>query len=248
MCGRYSIVADLFQLQTFFSIDEAEPWPAVPSHPEWKARWNGAPTQTFPVIVAGKSAGPGQAVARKLRWMRWGLIPGWAKDEDAIALGSRMINARVESVTEKPSFKRAVASRRCVVPMSSFFEWHVDDQGVKSPHRIHARGGELLAAAGIWEEWKRHGSNPELPERLTTFSMLTRDANEFMKGIHHRMPVLLDPAKIHEWLDSSGRSAVEVVGRLPLAEQGVPELAEDRVSKLVNSPRNDIPEIWKPEE
>jgi putative SOS response-associated peptidase YedK len=180
--------------------------------------------------------------------MRWGLIPVWAKDDEAIGLGSRMINARVESVAEKPSFKRAVAARRCIVPMSSFFEWHTDDQGVKSPYRIYAREGEFLAAAGIWEEWKRHGTAPKIPERLTTFSMLTRDANSFMSGIHHRMPVLLEPKKVDHWLDPSIHDGGAAVHVLPLGAAGVPALQADRVSRLVNSPKNDIPQIWKPED
>jgi putative SOS response-associated peptidase YedK len=243
MCGRYSIVSDLFQLQTFFSIDEIEPYPSTPVRPEWQGRWNGAPTQIFPVIVAEGNEGRARKV---LKWMRWGLIPAWVKDDEAMSIGSRMINARFESVAEKPSFKRAVAHRRCLVPMNSFFEWHTDAQGEKFPYRIFSKEDPFLAVAGIWEEWKRHGKDEKLPEHLTTFSLLTQDANPFVSQIHHRMPILLDSKHQMNWLNPSVQNGTTAVSELEVFRYRTPELAADRVSRLVNSPKNDRPEIWKP--
>jgi len=244
MCGRYSIVADLFQLQTFFSLDEVEPWPTQPGRPEWQSRWNGAPTQTFPVIVAVPASGGG--IKKVLRWMRWGLVPSWVKDEEALSIGSRMINARIESVTEKPSFRKAVALRRCVIPMSSFFEWHTDPEGTKEPFRIYSKAVPFLSVAGIFEEWKRHGASDSVPERMTTFSLLTCDANAFMERIHHRMPVVLEAEQQRRWLDPSVRTGSAALESLAGFRGEHPDWTSDRVSRLVNSPRNDRAEIWTP--
>jgi putative SOS response-associated peptidase YedK len=158
-----------------------------------------------------------------------------------------MINARIESVAEKPSFRKAVAMRRCVVPMSSFFEWHTDEQGNKDPFRIYSKSVQFLAGAGIWEEWHRHSSASEkVPERLVTFSLLTCDANEFMSKIHHRMPVLLDERQQSSWLNPAIQSGGKVLEAVAPVRGAHIDWASDRVSKLVNSPKNDRPEIWSP--
>ena len=143
-----------------------------------------------------------------------------------------MINARIESVAEKPSFRKAVTQRRCLVPMSSFFEWHTDEAGNKDPYRIYSKAAPFMVGAGIWEDWKRHGVSDSGPEQLTTFSLLTCDANPFMQKIHHRMPVVLEPEQQRNWLNPLIRTGTEAI-------QSLGNFQHDH-------PKNDRSEIWNP--
>ena len=175
MCGRYSIINDLFQIRTFFSIDEVGmPADSEPGF-EWKPHYNAAPSQQLPVVVA-----EGDRSHRKLQFMKWGLVPVWAKPEDVKSVGSKMINARSETIAEKPSFKNAFVRRRCLVPVNSFYEWKPEGgtgkSAVKTPYRIFLKDQPLFAFAGIFEEWKFRGPSvpPDgVPARLQTFSVLT---------------------------------------------------------------------------
>jgi putative SOS response-associated peptidase YedK len=154
--------------------------------PLFDARYNIAPTQPVAVVRA-TSAG------RELAWLRWGLIPSWATDP---AIGNKLINARAETVSEKPSFRSAFKQRRCLIPASGFYEWQKVSAGRKQPHFIRPRDGGLFSFAGLWERW-----NDPQGEMIETFTILTTGANDVMRPLHERMPVIIDPAADALWLD-----------------------------------------------
>jgi len=216
MCGRYSLIVDASVLAGVFEIEPPQ---------NFKPRFNIAPTQTVPIVRAGREA------PREWAEVRWGLVPSWAKDPK---IGARMINAREETVAEKPSFRSAVKNRRCLVPADGFYEW-VATGGGKRPHFIHFADGRPFAFAGLWERWDRGGDQP-----LDTCTIITTTPNDLVAGLHDRMPVILPPEVFTEWLDPH-----------PLAENRlhdllVPHPAEDMeaipVSTFVNKPANDDPE------
>lgn len=226
MCGRFA----------FFSPAEAViaafgPAPAQSFTP----RYNIAPTQDTQVLLNDESG------TRIWASLRWGLVPSWAKDP---TVGNRMINARAETIAEKPAYRAAFKRRRCLIPASGFFEWQKVAEGAKTPWYISRKDGLPLAMAGIWEHRKRQaGEDDALPAELFTFSILTTAANEFMRPLHHRMPVLLNAKYFSAWLDSDhdASQSQEV-----LAANTAAELQAWPVSRAVNSPRNDRPEIVNP--
>ncbi len=165
--------------------------------------------------------------------MKWGLVPHWAKDA---SMGSRMINARAEMVAEKPSFRDGFKSKRCLIPCDGFYEW-VAGEGGKTPHYIKMKGGELFAFAGIWSEWLR-GETP-----LQTYSIITTEANEHLQSIHHRMPVILQPDQYSAWMQASASKADLLSLMKPFREDSLEYFP---VSKLVNSPKNDLPDCIVP--
>ncbi|MEO8144022.1 MAG: SOS response-associated peptidase [Betaproteobacteria bacterium] len=156
--------------------------------------------------------------------VRWGLVPRWAKDP---AIGARMNNARAETVAEKPSFREAYRKRRCLIPANGFYEWKTED-GRKQPYYIHPASGELLAFAGLWEQWNE----------LQTCAVITTEANEKMSAVHERMPVILTPAESARWLEGA---------EIPL--RACPDNVIDirRVSRAVNNARNDTPGLTEEE-
>jgi len=156
--------------------------------------------------------------------MRWGLIPSWAKDP---ALGNKLINARAETVHEKPSFRSSFRKRRCLVPAAGLYEWQVRDKG-KVPQCIQLRTGGLFAFAGLWSEWD---SGKEI---LQTFTIITTAANRELESIHQRMPVILMPQNYDGWLATSPQDPKNLLKPL---EEGLLEHYE--ISKTVNSPKND---------
>jgi putative SOS response-associated peptidase YedK len=189
-----------------------------------KPRFNIAPTQEVPVIrrrEQGREAAP----------LKWGLVPSWAKDEK---VGARMINARGETVSEKPSFRSAVKTRRCLVPASGFYEWVKTEDG-KQPHFIHFADARTFAFAGLWERWHQRGGGP-----LDTFTIITTSPNPLIAELHDRMPVILPSAAWREWLEPAPLETDRLEQLL------VPHPAENMeaypVSRHVNSPRNDDPE------
>ena len=216
MCGRFALIVDASVLADVFDVDPPR---------ELQPRFNIAPTQTIPVIRAGKE------FARECSMVRWGLVPSWAKDEK---MGARMINARGETVAEKPSFRSAVKSRRCLIPADGFYEWVRTDEG-KQPHFIHFSDAKPFAFAGLWERWSKGGSKP-----LDTCTIITTSPNELIADLHDRMPVILPRALYEEWLDPTPMSAKR------LQEVLVPHPAEGMeaypVSTFVNKPANDGPE------
>ena len=191
---------------------------------ELQPRYNIAPTQDVIVV---------RAVADGLQVdsLRWGLVPFWAKDP---AIGNRMINARAETVAEKPSFRQALRRRRCVVPADGFFEWQKTADG-KQPWYISAADSRLLAFAGLWEEWRDADA-----ATLQTFTIITTVADAFMQTLHHRMPVMFDRAGVEQWLNPAAAPAdIDCL----LQSATAPELRAWPVSPAVNTPLNDRPEL-----
>jgi len=191
--------------------------------PPFTPRFNIAPSQPVPVVRLV----PGQTEPRReLVWLRWGLIPGWAQDA---AIGNRMINARAESVAQKPAFRAALRRRRCLLAADGFYEWQRTGRR-KQPHFIRMRDDRPLAFAGLWESW-------EGPDQVVeSCTILTTDANELMRPIHDRMPVILAPAAYEPWLDPTVQEPQQLAPLL------VPYPSEPMtaypVSTLVNSPTN----------
>jgi putative SOS response-associated peptidase YedK len=160
--------------------------------------------------------------------MRWGLVPAWSKDA---AIGSRLINARAETVAEKPSFRSAYKSRRCLIPADGFYEWLKPESGPKQPYRITLAGGAPFAMAGLWERWEKAPDGTA----LETCTIITTAANEFVRPIHHRMPLILG-ATVHDaWLDAA--TPPDILSALPNPYDGA--LEAHAVSTRVNNPRND---------
>ncbi|MSX32297.1 MAG: hypothetical protein F2782_02220 [Actinobacteria bacterium] len=173
--------------------------------------------------------------------LRWGLVPRWAKDK---AIGDRLINARSETVKEKPSFKSAYASRRCIIPVDGFYEWRaIDGQRSKQPVFIHANTGQPIAVAGIWESWRDPTDNSEASAPLRTCAILTTEANSTIEPIHNRMPVILDEEVWDAWLDAS--TAMDQLDAL-LAPAPDDVVAWHEVSTAVNNTRNNDSSLMLP--
>ncbi len=219
MCGRYSITLPTEALRSLFDVD---------SMLNLQPRWNMAPTQDAPVVRLGSE---GQ---RQLAMMRWGLVPSWAKE---IEIGARMINARRETVAEKPPFRAAFRSRRCLIPADRFYEWRTE-AGHKQPYRVVRKDRAPFAFAGLWEIWEGRGEGSP----LETFTILTTGANEAIAHIHHRMPVMLfDRAAFATWLEGDGETA----GRLTEAVD--PAVIEAYpVDRRVGNVRNDAAGLIEP--
>ncbi len=182
-----------------------------------RPRYNVAPTQQVAVARSTKRG-------REIVGLHWGLVPSWAKDRD---VGSSLINARSETVSEKPSFRNAFRTRRCLIPADGFYEWKAEG-GTKQPYRMTLGNGGGFAFAGLWERWE--ASADRLP--LETFAIITTIANSLLQPIHHRMPVILDEADHDAWLDTS-RPASEVLALLrPFPAE---RMAVRRVGTRVNS-------------
>jgi putative SOS response-associated peptidase YedK len=223
MCGRYTLISDLRELAATFGA-------TVDPHFKIKARYNIAPSQTVAVVVATESD-------LMIRGMHWGLVPFWAKEK---SIGNKMINARSETVSDKPSFKQAFLKRRCVVLADGFYEWRKEGS-VKTPLWIHLKHHEPIFFAGLWESW--HPPDDKNTELLST-TILTTAANEFMKSIHDRMPVILSREDALAWLDPHLKDPAKLGALLkPLSND---LLVAFPVSKLVNSPTNDRPECIEP--
>jgi putative SOS response-associated peptidase YedK len=234
MCGRFTLTTPLEALRHLFDFAES---------PNLRPRYNIAPTQSVPVVRAGEGQGQNQ---RSLVTMRWGLVPSWAKD---IKIASRMINARGETVAEKPSFRKAFRARRCLVPADGYYEWQKED-GKRQPYRVTRKDGGPMAFAGLWERWtakgESGGSNPvSVGDLVETFTIVTTVASESVRGLHHRMPVVIEPDDFEVWLAASG----EELGPLQdLLRPSANSFAITRVSPHVNAVRNDDPQCIVPEE
>jgi putative SOS response-associated peptidase YedK len=175
---------------------------------------------------------------RELHVARWGLVPSWAKD---VSIGARLINARVETAHEKPAFRRAFASRRCLVPADGYYEWQAGDDGGKQPHFIRPADGGVLAMAGLYEVWR----SADVPGgRLLTFTVITTEATDDVGRIHDRMPMLVEPDRFAAWLDPALNHPDEVRSLLVPAAAG--RLESHPVSTAVNKVINNGPELVKP--
>lgn len=217
MCGRFTLGQHLDAIASTFNLPEI---------PQLEPRYNIAPTQLVPAIVAA----PEQS-EKQLQMLRWGLIPSWAKDP---AIGAKMINARSETVSEKPSFKSALKQRRCLIVADGFYEWQRQD-GKKQPYYFRLESGQLFAFAGLWENWRS-------PDGQTTSSctILTTEANDLLRPIHDRMPVILDPKNYDIWLDPEVQKP-ELVQPL-LHPYPANLMTSFAVSTKVNNPKNNTPE------
>ena len=199
--------------------------------PDLPANYNLAPTRLTPIVrVVGDE--------RKLDQFRWGLIPGWAKDVKSAAKYS-LINARGEEIASKRSYAEPFRLRRCIVPLSGFFEWKREGT-VKRPFAIHLKGDAIMSVAGVWEEW----TSRESGEIIHSFAVITTRANEFMSAIHDRMPVILGRGDEEAWLDPESQDPTQLEKLLkPCPDEW---LSTFEVSTLVNSPRNVSKEVLVP--
>lgn len=230
MCGRFAqrfTWEELLALLELCNFKEDLPddfWENLEKRREGQeARYNIAPTQRATVIRSGA-----EKLAEPVA-MRWGLIPPWARDE---SIGLKCINARSEEASSKPAFRGAVRQRRCLVPLSSFYEWQaVEGQKQKQPWSIGVRDVPVFAVAGLWERWEGG------PEPVETFAVMTRAANEFMSPLHERMPVIVEPKHYLLWLDSE-MSEVEKLEAV-MAPFPASRMRAHRVSTRVNNVRND---------
>lgn len=194
-----------------------------------RPRYNGAPGQEQWVIRRHAETG-----MYSLDRLLWGLIPRWVKDENG---GRKPINAKAETIQTLPSFRDAYKKRRCLVPIDNFFEWKATKGASKPPYAIAMKSGEPFALAGIWENWKRPGTE----DWVRTFAVITTEANELMRPVHDRMPVIIAPAEYARWL-----SAEEADPRDLLRPYPSELMTMWPISTRVNTPRNDNPEILEP--
>jgi putative SOS response-associated peptidase YedK len=221
MCGRFTLTDPDADLIVQFDL---------PDIPDLKPRYNIAPTQPVAAVRVRR-----EGAEREMAMLHWGLIPFWAKEP---AIGARMINARSETVAEKPSFRAAFRRRRCLVVADGFYEWQKQNGG-KQPYYIHLRGGRPFAIAGLWERWQ--GTEGSVVESCT---LLTTQPNDLVRPLHNRMPVILHPQDYQLWLDPGMQQADRLK---PLLRAYPPaEMAAYAVSRFVNAPRNDDPRCIEP--
>lgn len=226
MCGRFSqthsgkAVAEAFQLSTV---------------PDITPRHNIAPSQLVAVIT--QSAKTGDRIHHE---KKWGLIPGWSEDPK---MGQRLINARAETVAEKPSFRNAFQRRRCLIITDGFYEWQKLEGGRgKQPYLIRMKSRSLFAFAGLWERWKV----PETDDAIFSCTILTTTANEAMTSIHHRMPVILPPDAYDAWIDTTFDNASVLKSLLQPYE--ATSIETTPISHAVNNPKNEMASVQNPVE
>lgn len=188
MCGRFAITLPNDAMAQAFAATPANDLPPVP-------RFNICPTQPVPAVISRDGT-------RHMGPMRWGFLPHWYKTPTD---GPLLINARAESIAEKPAFREAVRARRCLIPASGFYEWAIDAQGEKHPWHIAPATGELLAFAGIWQIWKTE------TQRQVTCAIVTCAATPQMAELHHRMPVIIAPEDWALWLGEAGHGAARLL-------------------------------------
>jgi len=207
---------------------EAFSWVTFPDH-NFAPRYNIAPTQ--PIAVVTNSG------ENKLDFFTWGLVPFWAKDP---SIGNRMINARAETLAEKPSFKNAFKRRRCLILADGFYEWQkIPGEKSKIPTYIHMKDGKPFAFAGLWEDWH----SPDGSQILSA-TIITTSPNKLMEPIHNRMPVILPPKAYQQWLTPS-EADIQKLSAI-LRPYDADKMEAYPVSRMVNSPQNDLPALIQP--
>jgi putative SOS response-associated peptidase YedK len=217
MCGRFAFYSPSEAAAALFGVSGS-----LPVEP----RYNIAPTQYIAAVRDGEDR------ERELVMLRWGLVPSWAKDP---SIGNRMINARAETVAEKPSFRAAYRRRRCVVLADGFYEWRREGD-VKTPYFISLASGGPFALAGLWENWH----DKESDESVQTTALITIEANDFMRPLHHRMPMILETAAANDWLGGDNTM-------LETAAANSPPLRAWPVDRRVNNARNEGDELINPD-
>lgn len=224
MCGRYHLNATPAEVGQMFDVDVRDNFPP---------RYNIAPTQPIPAIRLNERG------AREYALLRWGFIPSWAKQSWHEKMGSKpLINARAETVAEKPTFRSAFKRRRCLVPANGFYEWRKTDGG-KQPYEIAPADGSLFALGGVWET----AHDPDGGE-IDTAAILTLASGPDVKPLHHREPLVIQPADYQRWLAADERDLGEIEALLAAPPKGF--WRAHPVSKAVNSPRNDGPDLIAP--
>ena len=213
MCGRFSFAPNEKIIEERFSVKAGL---------NFTPRYNCAPTQKLAVISNDAS--------NALSFYQWGLVPFWAKD---VSMGSKMINAKAETISKKPSFKKSFNSKRCLVLADGFYEWKKEGKN-KTPYFIYLKNHSPFAFAGIWDEWRDAEG-----KSLRSFSIITTSSNDLMKPIHVRMPVILKPEEEKEWLSTNNSQPLLQL----LKPYSSAEMQLHAVSALVNSPINDGPEL-----
>ncbi|GAB2635233.1 SOS response-associated peptidase [Kribbella swartbergensis] len=242
MCGRYASARSRSELLETFKIEEAY------ADEEKAPDYNVAPTKTSPAVLARPPRGAGDDAepVRQLRNLKWGLVPSWAKDPK---IGNRMINARAETVHEKPAFKRAFKSRRLLLPVDGFYEWFPTQQigksgkPLKQPFYIHPADGGVLTLAGLYEFWRDDSKPSDDPDAwLTSFTIITTTATDDVGRIHDRMPMAVAPENWDAWLDPRNDD-VDTVHSLMAPPSGLDIYA---ISKAVNDVKNNGPHLLEP--
>ncbi|MEW2045188.1 SOS response-associated peptidase [Streptomyces sp. NPDC005476] len=241
MCGRYVSTRSPQELAPIFQVAD---WPAEET---LAPNWNVAPTDDVWAVLERAPRGEAEdtAVTRELRPLRWGLVPSWAKD---VKVGARMINARVETVHEKPAFRRAFIRRRCLLPADGFYEWQqVEDPGTgksrKQPYFIHPEDGRLMALAGLYEYWRDPAvaRDDDPAAWLITCTIITTEATDAAGRVHPRMPLALTPDHYADWLDPAHQDPDDL--RAMLGRPAGGHLNTRAVSTAVNNVRNNGPQL-----
>ena len=246
MCGRYASSRDPEDIVEEFEIHTEPPARLEPD-------FNVAPTKDVYAVVERPPRretpdAPGEPAERQLRVVTWGLVPSWAKDPK---IGSRMINARMETVAEKPAFRRAFERRRAIIPADGYYEWYQTDDTTasgrprKQPFFIRPKDGSILAMAGLYELWRDPAKGDDDPTRwLWTCTVITTDAEDDLGRIHDRMPLMLTPDRYDAWLDPENHDHEQLLGLLQPATPGLLEAYP--VSARVSNVRNNGPELVEP--
>ncbi|MBS4219456.1 SOS response-associated peptidase [Bacillus sp. FJAT-49711] len=217
MCGRYSLFAPRENLAARFELMDFE-------EIEWVERYNIAPSQNVLAIVRSDAG-------NKMGMLKWGLVPSWAKDPK---IGYKMINARAETIDQKPSFRNLLKRRRCVIPADGFYEWKKVGTN-KIPYRFQLKSKESFGFAGLWDRWENNG------EIIHSCTIITTEANAVLKGVHDRMPVILTKESEKVWLDRS--ISDEYYLKKILISFPAEEMEAYSVNPLVNSSKNDNKEV-----
>jgi putative SOS response-associated peptidase YedK len=239
MCGRFTLRAPASAIAEQFGLLEVPPFAPL---------FNIAPTQPVAVV---RQVSSGSSSSRELGWMHWGLIPSWAQDR---TMGSRMINARADTVAQKPAYRAAFRRRRGLIVADGFYEWQRPEQTAglgpgrlsgrgkgaakKQPYFIHLRDDRPFALAGLWETWESPDGSP-----LDSSAIITTDANDLMQPIHDRMPVILSPQDYDRWLDPLAEQPDLLALLRPYPSE---EMAAYPISAYVNSPTHDDPHCVEP--
>ncbi len=222
MCGRYSLIVEMEQLLIYYGIQ-----PSAYAH---TPRYNIAPGQSLPAIIADADG------TRRIGPLRWGLVPSWAKEEK---VGYMMINARAETLADKPAFRKLLPSRRCILPADGFYEWRKLNKNEKQPYRITLKDKSLFSMAGLYDTWISPSG-----DKVNTCTIITTVPNELMQPIHDRMPVILPPEHVRHWLNK------EITDLSQLMQLLQPYSSEQMrlypVNPLVGSVKNDSPACIEP--
>ncbi|MDP3208034.1 MAG: SOS response-associated peptidase [Rhodoglobus sp.] len=238
MCGRFVVAGASSDLVALFDVD-------LPADQLPGPSWNVAPTDPVAIVLDAAPKDPADELpVRRLESARWGLVPSWAKE---LKSGVTAINARIETLTEKPHFKVAVRKRRALVPATGYYEWHTTADG-KTPHFIHLPHGELFVFAGLYEWWRNPAAADDSPDKwVLSTTIITREATGALRDIHDRMPVFLEPELIDDWLDPHETEPEGLLEAISVSGVAVAERTQfHKVGRAVGNVRNNGPDLIEP--